>query len=299
MKYVFYISLIFALFVGGCECSDGITSNINPEYKYVVDNMIFVEGGAFYMGAQKDNPNDINYDIEAGKDEFPVHKVKLNSFYISKFEVSQKLWLDVMGKWNYRQGGDSAQHPIEGYDDNFGGHVGDNYPMYYATWNDIVGTDTANGIAYTANGVDYFKDGFCYKLSIVVGGGKRFRLPTEAEWEYAARGGLNSKGYKYAGSDRYEDVGIIDEYGYHQFIEQIGTKIPNELGLYNMSGSVYEYCSDWYGGYSADSVFNPIGEANYIFGERYRISRGDRVTSRYEPRPHETFPQAGLRIVMF
>jgi len=84
--------------------------------------------------------------------------------------------------------------------------------------------------------------------------GKKYRLPTEAEWEFAARGGNQSKGYKYSGSDNHHDV---VQQGYGPFV--VGQKLPNELGIYDMSGNVWECCSDWYGAYSAEAQVNPQG----------------------------------------
>lgn len=97
---------------------------------------------------------------------------------------------------------------------------------------------------------------FCEKLSALTG--KTYVLPTEAQWEFAARGGNKSEGYKYSGSDTVDDVAWYWENSFFT-THPVGEKQPNELGLYDMSGNVYEWCSDWYGDYSADDTIDPAG----------------------------------------
>lgn len=124
---------------------------------------------------------------------------------------------------------------------------GDNLPVDQVSWNDC--------------------QQFIAKLNVLTG--QKFRLPTEAEWEYACRGGNKSRGYKYSGSNNVDDVAWHkgnSDYTTHR----VATKQPNELGIFDMSGNVYEWCQDWYGDYSANNQTNPTGPDKGV----YRIRRG-------------------------
>ncbi|MBS7372479.1 MAG: formylglycine-generating enzyme family protein [Muribaculaceae bacterium] len=124
---------------------------------------------------------------------------------------------------------------------------GAKFPVGYVTWEDC--------------------QEFITKLNELTG--KKFRLPTEAEWEYAARGGNKSKGYKYSGSNTINDVAWYKDNS-KSLIQAVATKAPNELGIYDMSGNVEEWCSDRFGKYSSDSQSNPIGPDS----GSYRVCRG-------------------------
>ena len=132
--------------------------------------------------------------------------------------------------------------------------------------------------------------------------GRTFRLPTEAEWEYAARGGNKSLHYKYSGSDNIDDVAW---YGDNSggYTHAVGTKSPNELGIYDMSGNVWEWCSDWWGGYSAGAQTNPQGPSSGSL----RVLRGGswsyyagycRVSCRLNIDPDGSNINYGLRLVL-
>ena len=116
---------------------------------------------------------------------------------------------------------------------------GDNLPVETVSWNDC--------------------QDFIRKMNALTG--KNFRLPTEAEWEFAARGGNNSRGYKYAGSNNIGDVAWYDNNSGSK-THVVGTKSPNELGIYDMSGNVWEWCQDWFGSYSSASQTNPTGASS-------------------------------------
>ncbi len=130
--------------------------------------------------------------------------------------------------------------------------------------------------------------------------GRRFRLPTEAEWEYAARGGKKANGHKYAGSSAIDNVAWYDSNSGSQ-THDVATKRANELGLYDMSGNVWEWCQDWYGSYSSNSQTNPAGASS----GSYRLFRGGswydnasycRVSFRNYYTPSFRYYDLGLRL---
>ena len=166
---------------------------------------------------------------DAYDDEKPAHKVTLSSYAIGKYPVTQELWKAVMGN-----------NPSY-----FKGN--DNLPVEQVSWDDC--------------------QEFIKKLNNLTG--KDFRLPTEAEWEYAARGGKKSKGYKYSGSNNLDNVAWYSS-NCGSKTHPVGEKKPNELGIYDMSGNVWEWCNDWYGNYQSSAVSNPTGPAS----GSDRVSRG-------------------------
>ena len=225
---------------------------------------ITVNGVSFKMIAVKGGTFQMGATSEQGSDansdEKPVHNVTLSDYYIGETEVTQELWKAVMGN-------NPSYH--RGYPQR---------PVEKVSWNDC--------------------QEFIKKLNQLTG--KNFRLPTEAEWEYAARGGNKSLDYKYSGSDI---VGVIAWYNSNSGSQthDVKTKQANELGIYDMSGNVWEWCNDWYGSYSSSSQTNPKGSA----AGSYRVLRGGswyynakycRVSGRYDLNPGDASGNLGLRL---
>ena len=224
-------SIIFVLILMTVvSTSCGKDEPVNPVETFTVNGVTFtmvaVEGGTFTMGVTAKQAGD-PFDVEQ-----PAHEVTLSSYFIGQTEVTQALWQAVMGS------NPSYFSSRNNYDTNL------QRPVEFVSWNDC--------------------QTFITKLNQLTG--KTFRLPTEAEWEFAARGGNRSKGYKYSGSNNLEDVALYwfsipsevdDKAGYGT--QTVATKAPNELGLYDMSGNVWEWCQDWFGYYSSDAQIDPVG----------------------------------------
>lgn len=209
-------------------------------------------------------------DSDADSDESPVHNVTLSSFSIGKTEVTQALWYAVMGQKPTSSGSK--------WSSTYG--LGDNRPAYYVSWNDC--------------------QEFISKLNQLTG--KQFRLPTEAEWEFAARGGTKSNGYKYAGSNTISYVAWYTSNS-SSTTHDVATKQANELGIYDMSGNVWEWCSDWNGSYSSTAQTNPTGPTTgssrvYRGGSWYSVVRNCRVSLRGYIEPDSRYNSLGLRLAL-
>ncbi|MEZ4776762.1 MAG: SUMF1/EgtB/PvdO family nonheme iron enzyme [Bacteroidia bacterium] len=196
-------------------------------------------------------------------DEKPVHKVRLSPFAIGKFPITQRQWSEIMGN-NPSLFKDSPDCPVE-----------------QVSWNEV--------------------KKFLEKLNARYPG-QNFRLPTEAEWEYAARGGRLSKGFKYAGSNNPEEAGWFDKNAKGK-THPVGQKIPNELGIYDMSGNVFEWCQDWYGSdyYKNSPKDNPKGPESgddrvVRGGSWYRSAVRLRVYDRRYYGPDFRYDVVGFRI---
>ena len=225
--------------------------------------MVYVEGGQFQMGATSEQSG-------AFSNEYPVHSVTLDSYYISATEVTQAQWQAVMGTTIHQQAS-KAGYSVKS--------VGSDYPMCYVSWEEA--------------------RAFCSELSALTG--KTYLLPTEAQWEYAARGGKKSRSSQYSGSYSVDAVAWYESNS-GRSPHPVGKLRANELGLYDMSGNVYEWCSDWYGSYSSNSQFNPTGPSS---GSE-RVVRGGccchdagycRVAYRSSNSPSRRSSNYGFRVV--
>jgi len=253
------------------------------EYGLIFPEMIQVEGGSFQMGSENGRDN-----------EKPVHTVTLSTFEMGKYPVTVEQFqafiqdtgyqtdADKKGGINIWTGSDVQKkagvnwtcdvkgnpRPVEEYQ----------HPVIHVSWNDA--------------------QVFCEWISKKTR--KSYTLPTEAQWEFAARGGNQSNGYKYAGSNDLDEVGWYRKNSGNK-THPVGQLRPNELGIYDMSGNVWEWCQDWYGDYSAGPLKDPLGPES----GQGRVGRGGgwgdsasgcRVADRSNAAPSRRFNYLGFRL---
>ena len=229
--------------------------------------MVYVEGGIFAMGSESGDP-----------DEKPLHNVSLNSFSISRFEIT-------FDQYDLFYSSTGRPKPS----DNGWGRG--NRPVVNVIWNDA--------------------NDYCKWLSIQTG--RTVRLPTEAEWEFASKGGVFNRGYLYSGGDSANEVSWNFNIALGS-THEVGTKKGNDLGLFDMSGNVWEWCSDWYDQnyYLNSSNLNPKGPAlgtlkvirggswasfKVPHGEGEIVLNGLRTTDRGSSSPTLTSAEFGFRPV--
>jgi len=220
-------------------------SSEDKSVSFLLPAIVDVKGGTFTMGCTVEQGDDCE------DDEKPAHQVTLSDFSIGKYEVTNEefvFFLNDFAQLLKTQNGEVfdfnnkpffqiSKSALEFQNNTFSIRTGyEKYPIGYVSW--------------------YAADEYCKWLTKKTG--KKYRLPTEAEWEYAARGGRNSKKYKYAGSNDPDEVAWYNRNSFAD-VRSVGQKKPNELGIFDLSGNAYEWCSDWGGDYSESSKKNPIG----------------------------------------
>lgn len=261
-------NLLICKACGYCaKCADHTHCNTVSIHEEIDHNeFILVESGTFMMG--EDNDPDC-----------PSHQVTLSTFYIGKFQVTQKEWLRVMGN-------------------NPSKYKGDNLPVDSVSWYDVLEYCNKRSLDEDLTPC-YLIDGNETICNWLADG---YRLPTEAEWEFAARGGNQSQHFEFAGSN------ILGEVAWYaansrEKTHAVGTKKPNELGIYDMSGNVWEWCWDWWSNtYVTSPQFDPKG----ISTGTYRVHRGGgwsgnearcKITRRFDSGPDGSLDRIGFRLV--
>jgi formylglycine-generating enzyme required for sulfatase activity len=272
--------------------------------------MKLVKAGTFLMGATSEMLGRSHFD-GPDDDELPVHEVTIsNDFFIAETPVTQALWKAVMGNGNFDTSTENSKKFV----------VHDvcreviDFLNFFSKDNSFVSPEEV-GMQLNPSwfkgddrrpveSVSYFDcQDFIKKLNLLIG--ENFSLPTEAEWEYAARGGQYSKRTRYAGSN---DINLIawcgDNSGYQT--HPVAQKLPNELGLYDINGNVWEWCADWFNSdfYKVSPKENPIcnigGEKRVIRGGAYSgNSKHFRLSHRNALEPNSRRGNnLGLRLVL-
>ena len=252
-------------FMSACSSTKQSASGSKIYDKYI--DMAYVTGGSFNMG---------NDDVTGAS--YPVHKVTVSSFIMGKTPVTQELYRSVMGK--------KAPDPVDAQK-----------PVDNVSWYDAVAF--CNELSMKAGLTPcYSGEGLDTVCDFSANG---YRLPTEAEWEYAARGGANHDPYLYSGSDTIEDVAWFEKNSKH-YAHPVAQKLPNSLGIYDMSGNVNEWCYDFYDLYESGELENPVGgaktDARSIRGGCYDVfSYQCKVTTRGSVNPTIYGMNLGFRVV--
>lgn len=267
---------IVALHVG-CKGDMGGPDYDTVDEKYTT---IFVRGGDFLMGAT--TGSGILFPAQSGQE------VNVRPFLISEHETTQKQWMDVMGTW-----------PADAPDGTYG--LGDDYPVYNVSWYDAI--RFCNALSSKDGLVPYYTigEGASPRVSIV-DGSMGYRLPSEAEWEYAAKGGVHQSADEYAGTN---DISKLEDYAWYYGnsserggvaspkTHPVGKKKGNDLGIKDMSGNVFEWCWDEYtdSDDDSDTVEHILRGGGFLNAELCRVAARSYYT------PSFGYYDLGIRVV--
>ena len=288
-NYSLLFAVITCLFFA-CAChNEEKTDGANHEMNLCNTEFVFVEGGTFTMGCTEEQSNDCY------NDEKPAHEETVKDFYIGKYEVTVEQFAKFIDETGYKTDAEKSDSSLICADGmksykkgvnwrfNSQGTLYDkqeyDHPVAHVSWNDAK---------------EYCK-WFSEKS------GNNVRLPSETEWEYAARGGNLSRGSKYSGSNVITEVAWYDANSNYA-TQPVGKKKANELGIFDMSGNVYEWCSTWYSNFGSEaSDVNDEIENKYIVvrgGSSFLNEKFSRVSYRYSRTPSTCGGPYGFRLAM-
>jgi formylglycine-generating enzyme required for sulfatase activity len=288
-NYSLLFAVIICLFFA-CAChNEEKTDGANHEMNLCNTEFVFVEGGTFTMGCTEEQSNDCY------NDEKPAHEETVKDFYIGKYEVTVEQFAKFIEETGYKTDAEKSDSSLICADGmksykkgvnwrfNSQGTLYDkqeyDHPVAHVSWNDAK---------------EYCK-WFSEKS------GNNVRLPSETEWEYAARGGNLSRGSKYSGSNVITEVAWYDANSNYA-TQPVGKKKANELGIFDMSGNVYEWCSTWYSNFGSEaSDVNDEIENKYIVvrgGSSFLNEKFSRVSYRYSRTPSTCGGPYGFRLAM-
>ncbi|HPV15575.1 MAG TPA: SUMF1/EgtB/PvdO family nonheme iron enzyme [Candidatus Cloacimonadota bacterium] len=285
LAMILVVAVMMLITAAGCKIKP-----TKPEDLFI--DMVYVPGGSFTMGDTRGGGNE---------DELPTHTVTLNHFYIGRYEVTQSEYSEYLlpdMKWDYTFG------------------RGKRYPAYNVSWYAAIRYCNLRSLAekltpcYSINGstnpsdwssIPTENNSATWDAVVCDFSASGYRLPTEAEWEYAARGARDWPDYLYSGSDSLDTVAWSGGSVYTCY--RVGTKEPNGLGIYDMSGNLWEWCWDWYDEsyYESSPQANPTGPETSLM----RVKRGGffcsnaeecRVSSRWSQNPYTHIVRIGFRV---
>jgi len=306
-RIIFTFILIMTVMLGTTCILTQAASGSDVLNSTIPANFVRVRGGTFRMGTAEPRATVDDRVIRSGgltmtsvitvggeDRERPVRTVTVKSFNIGKYPVTQKEWFDIMGTTIRTQ--QNTNRPVLAGE-------GDDYPMYFVSWNDAIEYCNRRSIKEGLTPV-YQIDGRVVTCDWDANG---YRLPTEAEWEYAARGGSrNPSEFLYSGSNKADDVAWFATPRSARSTRSVGGKAPNGLGIYDMSGNVWEWCWDWYAddyNYEGANLPNPRGAPS---GTRRVLRGGSWSSSDWQSRcayrlyasPTNRSQDRGFRVVL-